>query len=207
MEVAGKYKLLMVRAKYLKNSLEITKDIFQKAYVSFMSEFNEKLNSTKRPSSKINKKLEQKRNPEQGISTEKNIEDSQESVEPAEKQKDENLKHAFKRIAKEIHPDKLSGLPDFEREYKETLFNKARMALEENDYYAIVEVSEELGLEPPEPSQEQIETIKKSNSLLEKEIKKMEESLIWAWYHSDKDKKKGLMEKYIEYLEKQGTRP
>ena len=206
MEVGGKYKLLMVRAKYLKNALEITKDIFQKAYTSFMSEFNEKLNSTKRPSSKFKKKQEQKQNKEQGISTEKNVEDNQENVKPAEKQKDENLKQAFKRIAREVHPDKLAGLPDFEREYKETLFNKARMALEENDYYAIVEVSEELGLEPPEPSQEQIEMMKKSNSVLEKEIKKMEESLIWAWYHSDDDKKKGLMEKYIEYLEKQGTR-
>ncbi len=206
MEVKGKYKLLMVRAKYLKNALQITKDIFQKAYVSFMSEFNEKLNSTKRPSSKVKKEQKQKNNKEQGISTEKNVEDNQENVKPAEKQKDENLRLAFKRIAKEIHPDKLSGLPEFEREYKETLFNKARMALEENDYYAIVEVSEELGLEPPEPNQEQIEIIKKSNSVLEVEIKKMEESLIWAWYHSDEDKKKNLMEKYIGYLEKQGIR-
>lgn len=196
----------MVRAKYLKNALQITKDIFQKAYVSFMSEFNEKLNSTKRPSSKVKKEQKQKNNKEQGISTEKNVEDNQENVKPAEKQKDENLRLAFKRIAKEIHPDKLSGLPEFEREYKETLFNKARMALEENDYYAIVEVSEELGLEPPEPNQEQIEIIKKSNSVLEVEIKKMEESLIWAWYHSDEDKKKNLMEKYIGYLEKQGIR-
>ena len=196
----------MVRAKYLKNALQITKDIFQKAYVSFMSEFNEKLNSTKRPSSKVKKEQKQKDNKEQGISTEKNVEDNQENVKPAEKQKDENLRLAFKRIAKEIHPDKLSGLPEFEREYKETLFNKARMALEENDYYAIVEVSEELGLEPPEPNQEQIEIIKKSNSVLEVEIKKMEESLIWAWYHSDEDKKKNLMEKYIGYLEKQGIR-
>ncbi len=206
MEVKGKYKLLMVRAKYLKNALQITKDIFQKAYVSFMSEFNEKLNSTKRPSSKAKKEQKQKDNKEQGISTEKNVEDNQENVKPAEKQKDENLRLAFKCIAKEIHPDKLSGLPEFEREYKETLFNKARMALEENDYYAIVEVSEELGLEPPEPNQEQIEIIKKSNSVLEVEIKKMEESLIWAWYHSDEDKKKNLMEKYIGYLEKQGIR-
>ena len=196
----------MVRAKYLKNALQITKDIFQKAYVSFMSEFNEKLNSTKRPSSKVKKEQKQKNNKEQGISTEKNVEDNQENVKPAEKQKDENLRLAFKRIAKEIHPDKLSGLPEFEREYKEALFNKARMALEENDYYAIVEVSEELGLEPPEPNQEQIEIIKKSNSVLEVEIKKMEESLIWAWYHSDEDKKKNLMEKYIGYLEKQGIR-
>ena len=196
----------MKQAKYLKNALQITKDIFQKAYVSFMSEFNEKLNSTKRPSSKVKKEQKQKDNKEQGISTEKNVEDNQENVKPAEKQKDENLRLAFKRIAKEIHPDKLSGLPEFEREYKETLFNKARMALEENDYYAIVEVSEELGLEPPEPNQEQIEIIKKSNSVLEVEIKKMEESLIWAWYHSDEDKKKNLMEKYIGYLEKQGIR-
>ena len=106
-----------------------------------------------------------------------------------------------------MHPDKLGGLPEFERKYKESLFDKARTALEENDYYAIVEVSEELGIEPPEPTQEQINTMKKMNSTLEKEIQKIEKSLVWTWYHSEDDKKKKLMENYIGYLEKQCAGP
>ena len=191
----------MIRAKYLKNSLKVSKDIFQKAYVEFMSVFNQKINETKRPSSKA-KKQGQEKQEEKNVSTETPRPDSP-NLELEKEEKDENLKQAFRKIALEVHPDKLEGLPEFEKEYKKSLFNKARMALQENDYYAIVEVSEELGIEPPEPTKNQIEAMKKTNSALEKEIKKIEESVIWAWYHSDDDKRKITMDNYIAYLEKQ----
>ena len=45
------------------------------------------------------------------------------------------------------------------------------------------------------------------NSTLEKEIQKIEKSLVWTWYHSEDDKKKKLMENYIGYLEKQCAGP
>ena len=64
-------------------------------------------------------------------------------------------------------------------------------------------MSEELGIEPPEPTHEQIATMKKMNSALEKEVKKIEESLVWVWYHSDENKRTKLMENYIEHIEKQ----
>tara|TARA_R100001509_G_scaffold159030_1_gene124918 strand:+ start:713 stop:1333 length:621 start_codon:yes stop_codon:yes gene_type:complete len=206
MEIGGKYKLIMIRTKYLKNSLKISKDILQKAYVDFMSQLNHEVNSTKRPSTKEQEKKKAEINQEKELSTEKPLEDQQD-IEIKKEEKDENLKQAFKKIAIAVHPDKLGGLPEFERKYKESLFDKARMALEENDYYAIVEVSEELGIEPPEPTQQQINTMKKMNSTLEKEIQKIEKSLVWTWYHSEDDKKKKLMENYIGYLEKQCAGP
>tara|TARA_Y100001973_G_C5191700_1_gene331404 strand:+ start:1028 stop:1648 length:621 start_codon:yes stop_codon:yes gene_type:complete len=206
MEIGGKYKLIMIRTKYLKNSLKISKDILQKAYVDFMSQLNHEVNSTKRPSIKEQEKKKAEINEEKELSTEKPLEDQQD-IEIKKEQKDDNLKQAFKKIAIAVHPDKLGGLPEFERKYKESLFDKARTALEENDYYAIVEVSEELGIEPPEPTQEQINTMKKMNSTLEKEIQKIEKSLVWTWYHSEDDKKKKLMENYIGYLEKQCAGP
>ena len=202
MEIGGKYKLIMIRTKYLKNSLKISKDIFQKAYVDFMSQLNHEVNSTKRPSVIEKEKKKVKANQEKELSTEKPRENSQD-IEIKKEKKDDNLKQAVKKIAIAVHPDKLGGLPEFERKYKESLFDKARMALEENDYYAIVEVSEELGIEPPEPTHEQIATMKKMNSALEKEVKKIEESLVWVWYHSDENKRTKLMENYIEHLEKQ----
>ncbi len=205
MEVGGKYKLLMIRTKYLKNALELSKEIFQKAYVSFMSELDHKVNSSKRPTEKNKKKSQENKQASSDVSTEQRVE-SEPDIEAQKDLKDENLKQVFKEIAKQIHPDKLGGLPDFEKKYKETLFNKARMALQENDYYAIVEVAEQIGIEPPEPTQEQIEIMKKTNNRLEIEISKIEESLVWTWYHSDEDKKKTLMEKYIGYLEKQCAR-
>ena len=147
MEIGGKYKLIMIRTKYLKNSLKISKDILQKAYVDFMSQLNHEVNSTKRPSIEEQEKKKVEINEEKELSTEKPLEDQQD-IEIKKEQKDDNLKQAFKKIAIAVHPDKLGGLPEFERKYKESLFDKARTALEENDYYAIVEVSEELGIDP-----------------------------------------------------------
>jgi hypothetical protein len=181
-EVDGKYKLLMIRTKYLKNTLTLSEDIFQKAYVEFMGELSSKLNSQR---------------------AKKENQDDDKRIEAEKEEKDENLKQVFKKIAREIHPDKLENIPEFEKKYKQVLFEKARTALEENDYYAIVEVAEELGIEPPPPTKKQIEMMKQTNGKLENEIKKIEDSLIWGWYHGEEDKRKELMERYIEYLEKQ----
>lgn len=204
MEVDGKYKLLMIRTKYLKNTLTLSEDIFQKAYVEFMGELSSKLNSTARPSQKAEA---EKPSEEDGLSTEqrakKENQDDDKRIEAEKEEKDENLKQVFKKIAREIHPDKLENIPEFEKKYKQVLFEKARTALEENDYYAIVEVAEELGIEPPPPTKKQIEMMKQTNGKLENEIKKIEDSLIWGWYHGEEDKRKELMERYIEYLEKQ----
>ena len=205
MEVGGKYKLLMIRTKYLKNALKLSKEIMQKAYTSFMSELDYKVNSSKRPAEKEKNKSEEKKEASSDVSTEQRVA-PEPDIDAKKESKDENLKQVFKQIAKEIHPDKLGGMPDFERKYKENLFNKARMALQENDYYAIVEVAEEIGIDPPEPTQEQINIMKKTNNRLEVEISKIEESLVWAWYHGDDEKKKTLMEKYIGYLERQCAR-
>lgn len=206
MEVDGKYKLLMIRTKYLKNTLTLSEDIFQKAYVEFMGELSGKINATARPSQKAEA---EKPSQEDGLSTEKRTkkddkeQEDSERIEVEKEEKDENLKQVFKKIAREIHPDKLENIPEFEKKYKQVLFEKARTALEENDYYAIVEVAEELDIEPPPPTKKQIEMMKQTNSKLEKEIKKIEDSLIWGWYHGEDDKKEELMERYIEYLEKQ----
>ena len=203
MESEGKYKLLMIRTKYLKNTLNLSKDIFEKAYVLFMKELYKNINETKRPSQK------QKKPPENSsISKEervnKQLDDERTVVEKEEK--DENLKQVFKKIALETHPDKLGSLPEFEKNYKTSLFQKARIAFEENDYYAIVEIAEELDIEPPPPNKKQIKMMKTTNELLEKEINKIENTLVWAWYHGEEDKKKKLMEQYIAYLEKNCAR-
>jgi hypothetical protein len=203
MQIEGKYRLIMVRTKYLKHTLDLTKNIFHKAYVSFISNLTDKLGETKRPS------LEK----EQNASEEKNLNEKTEEEQAREqsisagKEKDENLKNVFRKIARVAHPDKLEGLPEFEKTYKTSLFEKARKALEDNDYYAIVEVAEELEIKPPEPTKSQIEVMKKTNADLEKEISRLENTLVWGWYHAAEDKKEGLMEKYIEYINKKHLRP
>jgi len=49
--------------------------------------------------------------------------------------------------------------------------------------------------------------MKKTNRILEDEIGMIEDSLVWGWYHAEGKEKEALMEKYIEHLRKNNTRP
>ena len=106
----------------------------------------------------------------------------------------------FKKIALKTHPDKLLSSSEFERKYKEALFEKARDSFEKNDYYGIVQVAEELGIEPPPPTEKQIALMKERNSILEKKINEIKNSAVWNWYHGDEEVREIVMDKYIEKL-------
>ena len=91
MEVGGKYKLLMIRTKYLKNALKLSKEIMQKAYTSFMSELDHKVNSSKRPTEKEKNKREEKKETSSDVSTEQRVA-PEPDIEVKKESKDENLK-------------------------------------------------------------------------------------------------------------------
>ena len=201
MEVKGKYRLLVVRTKFLKESLQITNEIFEEAYKLFTEDLKEftGANKVKEEEKQEEKSQDQKTSPPGEYH---NGETDGERVEVKKEEKDSNLKQVFKKIARLIHPDKLASKPEFEREYKGALFEKARISLENNDYYGIVEVAEELGIEPPEPTQDQIDLMKETNQKLEGEIDEIKGSIIWSWYHGNGDQRFELMEKYVEHLKK-----
>jgi len=203
MKVDGKYQLLVVRTRYLKTTLELSKDIFQQAHTIFLDTLSSNPNILPvKKSSRPQQKVEiQDPNPP-GRSKEEG-----EIVEVVKEKKDENLKQVFRKIAAKVHPDKLLNDPETERKYKASLFEKARMYLETNDYCGIVEIAEELGIKPPPPTKKQIQMMKKTNRILEDEIGMIEDSLVWGWYHAEGKEKEALMEKYIEHLRKNNTRP
>ncbi len=199
----GKYELLILRNKFLKNSLEMTSKIANKAQPLFAKELSRRFGypeDTQKTEEKpaTPQELNQKPTPEQP-----NVgpESGDDIVEAKREEKDENLKGVFKKIASQIHPDKLQNLSEFERDYKKSLFEKARMALDTNDYYGIVEVAEELGIEPPPPSRKQIELMKKTNEELENKVNEIQNSVLWKWYYADEEAREFLMSKYIEKLQ------
>ena len=179
METEDTFQLLIVRTKYLKSALELTERTAAQAHQLFIKYSNERLGVTT-PNDDITKVVKE--------------------------QKDQNLKHGFRKIASKIHPDKLVNKSNFERNYMNTLFEKARKAFGKNDYYGIVEVAEELGIKMPPPTQKQIELMKKTNKKLEKEIDTLQRSVVWSWHHADDTQKESIMEKYIAHLKK-STRP
>ena len=211
MDVQGKYRLLVIRSKYLKSTLDESESMFQKAFSEFTEELGKKLGSS--PITKKNKQEDQKKEskkeknkpnkssepipPPPEPSTD---EQGEERVEAKKEEKDQNLKKVFKKIAIKTHPDKLLASSEFEREYKTGLFEKAKNSFDNNDYYGIVQVAEELGIDPPPPTQGQIDLMRERNKVLENKINEIKNTVIWNWYHGEDDTRELLMENYIEKL-------
>ena len=197
MHFEGKYELLIIRNKYLKNALQLTEKIANKAQPLFSKALTEKLGYKEKQ--KENKEIAKEQTSQ---SQPPPIDDDGEILKAEKQQKDENLKQVFKKIASKVHPDKLQKLSEFEKQYKTSLFEKARMSLQENDSYGIVEVGTELGVEPPPPTKKQLDLMKKTNQELENKIKELENSVLWSWYHGDEQVKEMLLSKYVERLRK-----
>lgn len=212
MKTEDKFQLLIVRTKYLKSTLNLTKQTADMAHKLFVKYLNERLGKEPPPEPEIKKTIISASEPTAEHRHRPNDAPSPDASEPEEitkivkEQKDGNLKLGFRKIASKIHPDKLLNKSDFERSYMNTLFEKARNAFAKNDYYGIIEVAEELDIEMPPPTQKQIELMKETNSKLEKEIDTLQRSVVWGWHHADDDKKQSIMEKYIAHLEKSNTR-
>jgi len=200
-EIQKKYKLLAIRAKFLKQSLGVSNEIFDIATAEFLTAV------TKETVQVTPQQPEPKQADQPGQIYHGDSSTDTPFVLSEKEEKDENLKAVFRKIATQAHPDKLSNKSDFEKEYKNILFEKARLSFETNDYHGILEVAEELGIDPPPPTQQQIEAMKKINNKMEKEINVIKSSVVWNWYHADEDAKKLLLEKYIEHLRKNNTRP
>jgi len=202
----GKYELLIIRNKYLKNALNLTEKIANKAQPLFAEALSTKMGQPNKEESKQaeqkQKEQTQQESPRESPPPQNETEDSSEIIEAKKEKKDENLKQVFKKIASKVHPDKLQNLSKFEKDYKTSLFEKARMSLQENDYYGIVEVAEELDIEPPPPTRKQIDLMKNKNQELEQKIKELEDSVLWNWYHGDEETKELLISKYVDRLKK-----
>tara|TARA_S200000501_G_C20816332_1_gene740717 strand:+ start:484 stop:1119 length:636 start_codon:yes stop_codon:yes gene_type:complete len=199
----GKFELLILRNKFLKNSLEMTNKITNKAQPLFAKELSARLGYPEESKKTEEKPVTPQESNQKPTDEQSNIDPESEDdiIEAKKEEKDENLKGVFKKIASQVHPDKLQNLSKFERDYKISLFEKARMALDTNDYYGIVEVAEELGIEPPPPSRKQIELMKKTNEELENKVNEIQNSVLWKWYYADEEAREFLMSKYIEKLQ------
>lgn len=197
MSVSHKYKLLSVRTKLLKNEIELIEDTIQTAEREFISELrNRHTQEDPASASRENEELKAQSPPKT-----ENPGPQLDQIKSAEKSRSpENIKKTYRKIAFMSHPDKLLGLSEYEISHKKDLFEKAKKALEDNDYCAIIEIASELGIEPPMISKADVEIIKKNIKKLEKKIKAKKESIAWVWYHSEEEKRRTIMDRYIEKL-------
>ena len=122
------------------------------------------------------------------------------NIEDVETQSD-HIKKLFRKIAIMTHPDKLTKLDDYERERKTELFLKAREAAEAGKWFALVDTANALGIETPEPDEEQVDLLQNESENVDKEIRNIEATYAWVMYNLETEgQRKLLMTAYLKNL-------
>ena len=198
MDTIKKYRILSAELKFLKKELEVVEGLMNDATI----EFNKKLMSIisktsnlKAPGTKSKSEAIECHSGTRRQAEESDPNPQEEEVEVA----DSNQRVLFKKIASKSHPDKLSEKSEFEKKFKTKLFERARRAIEENDYFSLTEVAEELEIVVPPPEQEHIENIIATRDKVRKRTNLLKNTYPWVWYfEKDENKKSAIMKDYMD---------
>lgn len=127
--------------------------------------------------------------------------------EPSKEKPSIKLKSIFKKIALKAHPDRLLDMPEKEAEKKEKLFTSATNALEDGDILKLIVIADELDIETPELSQEEINEVEKKISDIKEEINRIQSTIIWKWFFSvDPKEKDKILKKMFELMYERNSR-
>lgn len=220
----GKMRFLAVKLSALQSELNVSKQIFQQAskevdamfIKKYFPETPAKQKKTK-PSVPVHKQ-EQNENSNadnQSASSEKIHDTNQNNkqndtiIEKENKSVDPEVKSIFRKIAFKIHPDKLINLSDgFEKDKKQQLYSKAVQAMENNDLIILADIALELGLEPPEISEERLKATEQKINTIKKELKHIESTVVWQWFFCiDQEQKDKILDKLFKLMYEKNYRP
>ena len=172
-----RYKKLKLKLDYLDFELFEAKQIFEDAKKDFEKAF---LKVAKYP------KIESKGYSKESIK--KQYDKHQEEIHGKNQRRldaPEQLKALYKDIALETHPDRLIHSTEAVIKKKTKLFNKARLAMEEGDYYILQQIADELGIENKNIDEECVAFLNDSIKIRKQQIQQIEETVAWAWYHAE----------------------
>lgn len=197
-----KLHLLAVKLHSLKEELKVSKEILIDAAAEVDKMFQEKYF----PEKPSNKEESPKDLSDGALSTKKEQANKFSDPEKDSKQPpDLETKKLFRKIALEIHPDRLVGLPDgAEKNKKKQLFQKSMDALEDNDLIILVSIAIELGIDPPEVSEERLLEAENKIITIKKELQEIESKYVWHWFFCSCLKKKNeILQKIFDIMYKQ----
>jgi len=184
-----KMKFLALKITSLKSELEVSSQILREAAAEVEKMFSDKYDPPKKEEGE-DKELKQPSQKQEYQEKEKAQKDQSE-LEPSNTEKKPEVKKLFRKISTKIHPDKLQGLePGSEKDKKTQLYQKARLALEEDDLLTLSEVAMELGLEIPEITEEVIKEAEEKISSIKKEIDGVKSTIVWHWFFAEGKEKK-----------------
>jgi len=196
MDVKRKFKILSAEVKFLKKDLEITEGIIHDALPEFNNHVLTKL--------KLRGSL-----PETDTELDKRTTEDHQVVTPPSysdssyEERDNDQKKLFKKIALESHPDRLNNKSQFEKKFKQDLFDKAHKAMQEDDYFSLTEIAEKLDIEIPGPHKKHVDNLEVTRKRLKQEISKLKKTYIWTWYFEENEEsKEKIIEKYLDHVQR-----
>ncbi|NBU72353.1 MAG: hypothetical protein EBS53_13060 [Bacteroidetes bacterium] len=104
----------------------------------------------------------------------------------------EEMKKLWKMIAAVSHPDKTKNDPK-----KTDLYKRAAKAWKDKSYDELYRVALELGIDPPDASEESIAVLNGISADLETKLKESETSVMWMWGTTSPEKKQGIIDIYL----------
>lgn len=179
-----KIKKTILKARYVDLELQEVKEIFstcKSEWNSYVARVYSENNVLKPAAEKTTKKCK--------ISSENKVKPKKE--QPAV------IKHMYRDIAKQVHPDKTNKDEESER-----LMRQATRAKESGDLISLFDMCDSLGLDTPNLRDGHLKYIEKTIQTKEAEIKQMKNSDAWIWYHANDKVKAKIKQMLIDSLTK-----
>ncbi len=198
-----KMKLLTTKLNALQSDLKTSKEIVDIAQAEIQKIYDkrENQNQPEQQPEKETKDLSQsdKEIPNQNP----NHETSDDDTPAAEKLASPEVRKMFRKIASVCHPDKIHDMVDGPIKRKlQKLYQQSRAALEDNEFFDMLFVTQELDLEVPPVTEEQIRQVENKINAVKKELVHLESTVAWYWYFAkDEDTRQKILKKLFEALD------
>ena len=113
---------------------------------------------------------------------------------------DKDVKKIFRKIAKETHPDAIidEDITSPEAQKRIEMFQDARRASQEKDWYSLFKIADELGIQLAKTSQEYRNVLKLAIKSVKANIIEIYQDPAWVWYYSHPKQKVKIINHFIK---------
>lgn len=179
-----KFNKFASELKYLEDELGFINKVLEKVSLEFNSNFHSHMKEIGKYDLLAIKKEEPKLNRAQ---------------RRAAKKASQTTQDIFKKIAKQIHPDKNIGLEAAQQEEMNNWFLKASEAKEQDNMLKLFSIAKDLKIEVGELSPEHLSIFEKEVSEMRTKINMSQKSWVYMWASSEGAMKEEIIKGYARY--------
>ena len=127
-----------------------------------------------------------------------------EEINVESKDKDEmhkTFKDLFKKLALNLHPDRVGDLTPDEREVRLSMFKDAKQALDNGDYFLLLEMSEKFNIRIPKNFKQQTRWMKARIKQLDQEIQSQKHTYNYIFSEAEsEDEKAKIVKNFLRQI-------